>query len=229
MSIGKGGQRQTQNATSSTGVDPQTQAWIQQTMEAAKGAGAAGPSPLVGDATDYNSGLMKAGNLGFGALSGSPDAVKALMNPYQQQVIDANNAGWQRTNANTMNQVNDAATRANAFGGSRAAVAQGSALSQNNQAQQGQTAGLLQTGYGDAMNRAGQMAQMGFAGSQANANLGMGGVGNPMQWLMQMLNQGYKGPMGTNTNTSGATAGTNINTNIDFAKMFQAAAGGGGH
>lgn len=190
---------------------------------AAQQAGAAGPSPLVGGATDYNTGLMKAGNLGMGALSGSPDAVKALMDPYQQQVIDANNAGWQRTNANTMNQVNDAATRAGAFGGSRAAVATGSALSQNNQAQQGQTAGLLSSGYNDAMTRAGQMASGGFAGSQANANLGMNGVGNPQQWLMMMLNQAFKGPMGSTS--SGTQTGTSGSGAFDLGSLMSGLGG----
>lgn len=177
-------------------IDPQTAAWIKQIMDAAQKAGAAGPSPLVGGATDYNSGLMKAGNLGLGAMSGDPNAVATLMNPYQQQVIDANNKQWGQTNQATQNQVNARATAAGAFGGSRQGVATGSALAQNNMAQQGQTAGLLQGGFTDAMNRAGQLAQGGFYGAGANANLGMGGVGNPSQWLMMMLNQGYKGPMG---------------------------------
>lgn len=204
MSKSAGGQRQTQNQTSS--MDPATQAYIKQIMAAAQGAGAAGPSPLVTGATDYNGSMMGAGQTGMSALSGDPAATAQLMNPYQQQVIDANNNQWGVTNQKTMNAVNDRATAAGAFGGSRQGVATGTALAANNLAQQGQTAGLLQGGFTDAMNRAGTLAGMGANGAAANANLGMGGVGNPQQWLMQMLNQGYKGPMGQSS--SGASAGT---------------------
>ncbi len=40
------------------------------------------------------------------------------------------------------------------------------------------------------------MAGMGFMGAGQNANLGMQGVGNQQQWLMNMLNQGWRGPTG---------------------------------
>lgn len=208
------GQRQS-TKTDNTGsqyIDPITQGRMGEMWAAAQGAGMSGPSPLVTGATGYNTGLMTAGNTGLNALAGNADSTKALMDPYQQQVINANNAQWQQTNANTMKQVNDAATSAGAFGGSRASVARGAALSGNNVAQQQQTAGLLSSGYQGAMDRASQLAQMGYAGAGANANLGMGGVGNPQQWLMMMLNQAYKGPMGQNTSqhTSGATAGTGM-------------------
>jgi hypothetical protein len=201
-------------------MDPATQAYIKSIMEAAQKAGAAGPSPLVGGATDYNSGMMKTGNLGMGALSGDPAAVKSLMDPYQQQVIDANNAQWQRTNQNTMNAVNDRATAAGAFGGNRRFLAQGTALSGNNIAQQQQTAGLLSSGFGDAMQRALAMSGMGAQGSAANANLGMGGVGSPQQWLMQQLKSGFMGPLSTTTTGSGAKAGTDINTQYDYGKAL---------
>lgn len=204
MSVSKGGQRQSSNST--TNVDTETQARMKQMWDAAMGAGSAGPSPLVTGATDFNGGMMKAGNLGLGAMSGDPSAVSTLMNPYTPNVIDANNAQWQRTNQQTQNQVNDRATQAGAFGGDRRGVATGAALSANNVAQGAQTAGLLSNGYSDAMARAGQMAGMGAAGAGANANLGMGGVGNAQQWLMNMLKQGYMGPMGQTS--SGASAGT---------------------
>jgi hypothetical protein len=216
MSISKGGQRQSQNST--TNVDPVTQAYMKQVMDAARGAGSAGPSPLVTGAGDYNTGLMKAGNLGMGALSGDPSAVASLMNPYQSQVIDANNAMWQRMNSQALNQVDDRATQAGAFGGSRNAVASGTALSNNNIAQGAQTAGLLNSGFSDMMQRAAGMAGMGFQGAGANANLGMGGVGNPQQWLMQMLKQGYMGPMGQSS--SGTSAGTSGSVGFNPLQFF---------
>lgn len=195
MSKSAGGSRQTQSGQS--GVDPTTMAYMKQMWDAAQGAGQAGPSPLVTGATDYNTGAMTAGNLGMGAMSGDPAAAAKLMNPYQSQVVDATNKQWDQTDQHTMTAVDDRATRAGAFGGSRAAVATGTALAQNNLNRNSQVSGLLNTGFDNTMNRAGSLAGMGFAGSQSNANLGMGGVGSPQQWLMNMLNQGWHGPTGT--------------------------------
>lgn len=212
MSKSAGGQRQTQSSQS--GVDPTTMEWMRQIMGAAGGAGAAGPSPLVTGATGYNTNAMNAGNLGMGAMSGDADAASKLMNPYQSQVVDATNKQWDQTDQHTMNAVNDRATQAGAFGGSRAAVATGTALAQNNLNRNAQVSGLLNTGFDNTMNRAGTMAGMGFAGSQSNANLGMGGVGSPQQWLMNMLNQGWHGPTGTTS--SGASAGTETKAGFKF-------------
>lgn len=209
---GKNKKKETQSYNNTTAVDATTQAYQQQIRNAAEQAGNAGPSPLIGGATSYNTGLQNYGDIGARALSGDQQAASQLMNPYQQQVIDANNAQWQHTNAQTMNQVNDAATRAGAFGGSRHGVAEGVALANNNRAQMGQTAGLLSSGYNNAMGQAGQLAGMGFAGAQQNANLGLGGVGNAQQWLMNMLNQGYKGPMGQTS--SGASQGNQSGYNL---------------
>jgi hypothetical protein len=205
MSFGKsaGGQRETQN--SQTSVDPATAQRIQQMWEAAQAAGQAGPSPLATGAAGYNTGAMNAGNLGMGALSGDPNAVSTLMNPYQQQVIGAANNQWDQTDQHTMNAVNDRATQAGAFGGSRQGVATGVALGQNNLNRNSQISGLLSSGFDNTMNRAGNLAGMGFAGAQSNANLGMGGVGSPQQWLMQMLSQGFHP---TGQTSSGSSSGT---------------------
>ena len=204
FSKGGGGQRQTQN--SQTGVDPTTMAWMKQMWDAAQQAGQAGPSPLTTAAAGYNTGAMQAGQTGLNALGGDQAATQQLMNPYQQQVINATNSQWDQNDQHTMNAVNDRATQAGAFGGSRQGVATGTALAQNNLNRNAQVSGLLNSGYDNTMNRAGQLAGMGFAGAGANANLGMGGVGSPQQWLLNMLNQGFHGPTGTTS--SGAQAGT---------------------
>lgn len=223
MSKSAGGQRQSQNQT--TNIDPQSQDWLKQIMNAAANAGSQGPSPLVGGATDYNSAAMKAGNLGMGALSGDPNAVASMMNPYQKQVIDAMRAQSGVSDQQGMNTINEAATKAGAFGGSRQGVATGTMLAANARNLNSNIGGLLSSGYDNAMNRAGTMAGMGFAGAGANANLGMGGVGNPNQWLMNMLNQGYHGPMGQSG--SGTTTGTNTKVEFDPLKMFASMFGGG--
>ncbi len=203
--MGKKGNANTEKQTynQNQNVDTQTRDYLSEIQNASRNAGLSGPSPLVTGAAGYNTGLQNAGNLGVSALSGDQAATQQLMNPYQQQVIDANNAQWQHVNQQTQNQVNDRAMKAGAFGGSRQGVATGTALAANNLAQQGQTAGLLNSGYTDTMNRAQALASGGYAGAQANANLGLGGVGNAQQWLANMLNQGYRGPTGS---TSGGAS-----------------------
>ncbi len=227
---GKNKNKQTQSYNNTTNIDTQTQAYQQAIKNAAEQAGNAGPSPLVTGAAGYNTGLQTAGNLGLGAMSGDSAALAKMMDPYQQQVIDANNAQWQHVNQQTQNQINDRATRAGAFGGSRQAIATGSALANNNRAQMGQTAGLLSSGYNNAMNQAQALAGLGYAGAGQNANLGMGGVGNAQQWLMNMLNQGYHGPMGQTSSgaSQGNQSGYNLGANIDFTKLGSLAGGGGG-
>lgn len=204
MGASASGSRQTQN--SQTSVDARTDARMRDIWNAGVAAGNAGPSPLLSGASDYNTGLMGAGQAGIAALAGDPAAAAQFMNPYQQNVIDANNAQWQRVNAQTVNRVNDLATRANAFGGSRHGVAEGVALADNAMAQQAQNAGLLYSGYTNAMDRAAQLANLGFAGAGANSQLGFAGVGSPDLYRLLMLRQGFLGPTGTQS--SGATAQT---------------------
>lgn len=181
--------------------------YMQRIWAAAQAAGAAGPSPLTTGAADYNTSLIKGGNLGMGALTGDPAATAQLMNPYQKNVVDATNTQWDQNDQHTINAVNDRATAAGAFGGSRTGVATGTALAANNMNRNTAVSGLLSTGYTDMMNRAGALAGAGFAGAGANANLGMGGVGSPQQWLLQMLSQGWKGPTGTQGGSSENTYG----------------------
>jgi hypothetical protein len=192
--------------TTSSGPNAQNQAWIRQIMSAAQGAGSSGPSPLVTGAADTYNNQQAAGKVGTSALSGDPTAVNQLMNPYMTQVIGANNAQWQNTNAQDINASNANATAAGAFGGSRAAIQNGAVLSANNLAQNTQTAGLLSQGYTDAMGQASTLANMGSNAAGANATLGMGGVGSAQQWLLQMLKQGYNGlPVGTTGQTNTAS------------------------
>lgn len=207
MSGSAGGQRQTQN--SQTSVDAQTNARMGQLWNAGVQSGNAGPSPLLNGASDFNSGLMGAGATGAAALGGDAAATQKLMNPYQQQVIDQNNAQYGKTLAQTSNHTNDMATKAGAFGGSRHGVAEGVALGNAAAAHDQQNAGLLYQGYGDTMNRASQAAGMGFAGAQANSQLGFAGVGSPEQWRLQQMKQGFMGPTGTQS--SGASAETQAN------------------
>lgn len=205
--VGVGGDAQRTTQNSATSMDPVTARYVQGIQNSGFNAGLDGPGPLLTGAADYNSGLMKAGNLGFGALSGDPHAVASLMNPYTSGVIDANNTQWQRINQQAVNQVNDEATKANAFGGSRHGVAEGVALSNNNLAQAGQNAGLLNQGFSDMISRAMGLAGLGFNAAGANAGLGFGGVGSPNLWQMLMMKQGYVGPTGQTSSSATSSVG----------------------
>lgn len=214
MSKSAGGQRSTSANTQS--LDQTTQNYLKQIMQAAQAAGAAGPSPLTTDAADYNTATMGAGRTGLAALSGDQGAISAMMNPYQSNVIDAMRQQGAVTDANTVNSLNDAATRAGAFGGTRQGVATGVALGENARNMNSNIAGLLQSGFNDTMGRAGALAGMGFQGAGANANLGMGGVGSPQQWLLQQLKSGFIMPTGSQGNQSGSTIGTQAGFSIPF-------------
>lgn len=205
MSFSVGGNKGKSKGTSQ--IDNPSIAYQNRIRQAAAGAGASGPSPLIGGAADYNKVLMAGGNMGMGAMSGDPNAVNQMMNPYQQQVINATNNQWDQNDQHTMNAVNDRATHAGAFGGSRQGVATGTALAQNNMNRNNAVSGLLYGGFNDTMGRANNMAQMGFSGAGANANLGMGGVGSPDQWMMEMLKKGYMGNYGGYQQGSGYNMG----------------------
>lgn len=209
LSLGFGHQKQTQHEQQS--VDANTGNQLGDIQRAFQWAGQAGPSPLLNQAGFYGTAAQQAGNLGFGALSGNQAALSSLLNPYTQNVIDANNANWQHTNAQTANQIADLATRGGAFGGSRYGVALGTALANNNGAQQTQTANLLSQGYNNAIGQATNLAGLGFQGAGLNSNLGFGGVGSPSQWLAQMLKQGFIMPTGTQSSGAGSNTGFNLN------------------
>lgn len=212
--VGVGGDAQRSTYNNTSGYDPASTGYVQGIRNAGVNAAMSGPGSLLTGASGFYTGAMNGGNLGFGALSGDPAATAKLMNPYISNVIDANNAQWQRINQNTINAVDDRATLAHAFGGSRHGVAEGVALGQNNLAQAGQNAGLLNQGFSDMQNRAGLLAGLGFQGAGANANLGFAGVGNPNLWILQMLKQGWTGPTGQMG--SGAQSGTSAKGSASF-------------
>jgi hypothetical protein len=211
----KGGGHQKTTGNSGQSVDPTTFGRIGELWNAGQNSGLAGPSPLATGAGQYGTGLQTAGQQGIAALGGDQAAAQGLMNPYQQQVIDATNAQWNQNDQHTMNAVNDRATQAGAFGGSRHGIATGSALAQNNMNRNQAVSGLLYGGFNDTMGRAQALAQGGYAGAQMNANLGMGGVGSPEQWYLQQLKAGYL-PTGTTEHHVDSTSG--FGTNYGFSR-----------
>jgi hypothetical protein len=219
----KGGQAQKNWSTSTGGQDAGTEDMRRKVYEAAQAAAANGPGANVNGASDYYAQMMNAGKTGTDALGGNAAAVQTLMNPYQQQVIDQINQQWGKTGQQAQMAVNDGATRAGAFGGTRQGVASGVAAANNAQAQNQQVGGLMYGGFNDAMVRAAALAQGGAGAAGANANLGMQGVGNPDLWRLLMLKGGLAGtPYGT---TSGTTS-TGVGANAGFQWGTAALPGG---
>ncbi len=201
MSVG--GSKTTQNSQNS--LNQQSTNYLQGVWNAAQGAGQQGPSPLLTGAAGYNTNLQNAGNLGLRAMT-DPSQMALLMSPYTTNVINAMQQQQGVANQGILSDINSQATRAGAFGGDRAAVAQGVALAQSNLGNNAQIANLLNAGYQNAQGVAQNLAGMGYAGAGQNANLGMQGVGNQQQWLLNMLRQGWLGPTGS----SGSGAQTSL-------------------
>ena len=163
------------NTTQTVALDPTTQGYANDVWKAASTAANAGGTPVNGLTQNAAAGfgsIANTGNLGFGALSGDPAAVAKMMSPYQSGVIDALNQQYAKMRAGTMNDVNAAATAAGAFGGSRHGVAEGVALGNLGAAQGQQIANTLDTGFNNAMSRAGTLANLGFSANGALASLG---------------------------------------------------------
>lgn len=113
-----------------------------------------------GDTANFGMGGMR-------ALSGDPAEIAKLMNPYQQNVIDASNANYGRTSDILQTKLNDRATQAGAFGGGRADVATGAAQGELGAAHNTDIANLLYGGYQGAMGQASQLANFGMGANGA--------------------------------------------------------------
>lgn len=210
--MGKGSKSQ----TVTTKVDPQTQAYQQMVRGAAVNAANNYQAPGMDASTQQaiaNLGGAAGGlNLGMGALSGDPAAMAQLMNPYNQQVIGQMNQQYGHLANQTMNAINDQATQAGAFGGSRAAVAQGVGLANLNANQAMTQAQLLQSGYQNAQQQAAQLANLGMGANGQLAQLGdyarqIQIQQNPYLSKLQLLQQGLQGMQsgGSTTQPSGSS------------------------
>ncbi len=163
-----------------------------------------GPRPgAVTGAEGFYGQATGQGRLGLDALTGNAAAQQQFMNPYQSGVIDKMNEQFGVQNQMTSNMVNDQATRAGAFGGSRHGIATGTALAENARNQGMQVAGLLNQGFDNSMNRAAGVAGMGMDAAGQGAQLGME-AGNQDLWRMRTLQRGFN-PMQT-----GASRGFNL-------------------
>jgi len=175
-----------------SGVDDTTAGRQQQIWNSANATAQHGLAPVngaVNTALGNYQNTAAAGNLGIGALSGNRADVNQLMSPYQQQVIDQVNNQYGRGFAHMTNNINAAASSAGAFGGNRAAVAQGEGASDLANQQALQIAGITQQGYGQAMNQANSLANLGMGANGQAAGIG--------QYLTNQAQQANS--FGTNT------------------------------
>jgi len=213
-----GGARSSSRST--TGLDPQTQQWVSQIFRASQTAAGTTPpgvDPLTTQAGQFYGDQMAGAARGAAALGGDAAATAALSNPYTEQVIDASRQGFDALQQRTARDVASQATAAGAFGGSRAAVAQGVAQAANTRDQAQMEAALRNQGFEGAMQRAGALTNFGFGAAQGAQGVGAYNRDVALQtapglWQQQVLRQGLLGlPYGTTQNTAQAQAQTGFN------------------
>jgi hypothetical protein len=207
-----GGQKVTTSA-----VDQQTQDYNNSihgaAAKAAGGYSTVGPNAASTTAASTYGQYAGAGANGLAALSGDPTAMGKFMNPYQQSVVDASNHQYAQDSAQLNTNADSAATSANAFGGSRAAVVKGAAQGQLAGAHEGQINGLLSSGYLNAQGAASTVANLGLAGAQGSAGVGeylrniQQQQANPDAERLRILQGGTTGP--NSTTSSEQQPGTN--------------------
>lgn len=194
--MSKGGSSGTQ--VTSTSVDPQIkEAYLGNLNAATNVANQLGAQQFAGFTPTYQAGEQATtaaamGGLGTqnlntaaeltGALGAySPQAVGAdqqmiqsYMNPYTQQVIDTTMADMERARQQAIGNINQQATAARAFGGSRQAVAQDLTNQQYGQQLASTLANLRSQGYNQALSAAQQSQLANQAAGLSGANFRLG-------------------------------------------------------
>lgn len=169
------------------------------------------------------------GQQGVAALGGDQAALAKYMNPYQTNVLDQVRSQYGLLNAQAQMGINDAATRAGAFGGSRQGVASGVASGEIARGLGQQISGLEYQGFNDAMGRAGDQARLGLGALGALPGLGQyqQQINDPNLRRLMFIKQAQAGsPYGqtstqqVNSNPAGGALGT-------FATLYGLFGGGG--
>lgn len=232
--------------TTTGGLDPTTADWVRKIYGA---AGTASKTPGLGvDPNSAQAGRFfgdatRAGNLGFGALSGDPASLAALNNPYMKDVLARVEGDQGRLNAGTLSAVGDQATRAGAFGGSRHGVAEGVALGEVNRSAADRMAQLRSEGFNQTQARAGQLANLGMGA--APSLMGYGDYqrsiqegNNPAMREATVLKNFLSGlPYGQTSTTKTPLGGTGAGDVIGgaaglgglFGKLFPGSSGSNGN
>lgn len=207
--MSKGGSKQ---QTTTQALDPQTTAMQGRVYNAASNAAAGYVDPGVNGQTmnalgNFNQtaanglngaagliGLQGYGQTGAEALSGqNPSLMQQFMNPYNASVMNDVQNRFSDLSQRTSNSIDASATGAGAYGGSRAAVANGVAQGELGMNAQQTLAGLESQGYSNAQGAASTLAGLGSGASGTLANLGLsanGQVANLGDYLRQVQIQG---------------------------------------
>ena len=130
-------------------------------------AGGANPNMVQTAANPYSQ-AASAQQQALSTYSNPAAAASNMMNPYQQQVVDATIRDVGNAAQMGLNQIGSQAQGAGAFGGSRQAIAEAEALKGFNQQALDQVSRLNQQGYQQSINNAFNAAQgLQTAGNQA--------------------------------------------------------------
>jgi hypothetical protein len=116
---------------------------------------------------------------GLGSLLG-PTGYQQFMSPYQQEVIDTTMSEFDRQASIQQQGLRDQSIRSGAYGGGREGVQQAEYQRGSDMARSGQLAGLLQQGYQNAQQTAGQ---------QLAAQQGLGQYQSQLGGLQRQLGQ----------------------------------------
>ncbi len=202
--------------TTTQSLDPQTQKYLQETQNKYREAAGQAYTPTVPGASGFmNQGFGLMGQ-GAAALGGDPSAIAKYMNPYQQNVIDQLGHGYDRQREKAALGSNDAATVAGAYGGDRNALVTGERQGALDAQQMSDTAGLLQSGYNGAMDRAGQ-----------SVNLGMGQGNNFQPYMQEQRDWSLRNAGVMKEGISGMPYGTSTSTPTKGGGLFGKILGGG--
>jgi hypothetical protein len=180
----------THTTTTQNPHDPQTQEWIKKIYEASQGAGRE-INPGVNPARNFYNSQLRGANLGFGALTGDKDAMKSMMNPFNEQVINRVEGDQSRLTDIALNAADSRATRAGVFGGDRSKIALGTAAADVARTGGDRMAALRAAGYDEGMARAAGLA--GGGAGAAGGLLQLGEMSNPQMRMMRALREGYSG------------------------------------
>jgi hypothetical protein len=173
--------------TTTTGLDPRTQAYVD--AQRKQGQTASGVA------------LNNPGDFFLGADPRSiQDQIAPFMNAYNQNVVDATRGEFDHLRGQATAGANSDATLSGAFGGSRAAVMQGTRLGALDRAQASAIADLQKTSYDNALST-------GLNYSEYVRGLNERRAQEPIWRQQQALNftTGAMGPYGTTTTKPGAS------------------------
>lgn len=199
------------STTSTNTLDAPTTAQqgdIYAASQAAANAPGVGVDQATMDALAGDKQLSAYGNQGLLALNGDPTAAAKFANPNAQGILDNINTNEGYASQAATNATNQSATRAGAFGGSRAAVAQGTAQAGVAADALNQKNSFQYQNANDQFQREQSAANMGFGANQAQAGIGqyiqqINQQNDPATRRLMMLKLGVQGtPYGsTQTNT----------------------------